>query len=132
MTGRFIRTALPTVMLLAFFNTSSSAQTRTATKAEYPKGETLKYETVTEGVKVLRLWQHKGWSRWPEIAILELSLRMHDELHADPAKFFNKYKIFSKPVRQLLRSCAIVEREETGPILGWKATGEHHRPSGFS
>jgi hypothetical protein len=112
-------------MLLAFFNTSSSAQTRTATKAEYPKGETLKYETVTEGVKVLRLWQHKGWSRWPEIAILELSLKMHDELHADPAKFFNKYKISSKPVRQLLRSCAIVEREEAKPIRGWKTEGSN-------
>jgi len=36
-----------------------------------------------------------------EIAILQMSNKEHDELHADPKNWVNDHKVFPKPVRSV-------------------------------
>jgi hypothetical protein len=112
------------------------AQAPASTDPQTSKGETLRYQIVTEGIRVLKLWEVKSFGevqRWPEIAVLRLSSKWHDQFHADPTKFLNTYKIFSKPVRRPVAGggCAMVE-EGQGRIVGWTATVVHYRPSVYN
>jgi hypothetical protein len=84
---------------------------------------------LSKGVEVIRLWDMaKPPTTEPEIAILRLSNDKYAEYRKAPKEFVNKYKVYSKDVRDLP---APVELEHKMPGgSGWIIAGDHWPDSG--
>jgi len=100
-----------------------------------PSGPPVFDNTSVPEVTILRLWQDKELkqSRWPEVAVILISsASMHKEFHQDPGAFFNKYKVFSKPVRPGQAGCLISPEDKNSTAKSWSSVVYHTKDSGYS
>lgn len=84
------------------------------------------WESLPNDSRVLRLWDATG-PQWPQLALLDLSKEMYQEMQKDQSTFINKYKIFPNKVQPAARYTEL----QTTPD---KYTGRYivfslHRPS---
>jgi hypothetical protein len=84
---------------------------------------------LDKGVDVIRLWDvAKPPTTEPEIAILRLSNDRYAEFQKAPKEFVNRYKVYSKDVRDL-PACAVKEYKMAGGN-GWIIAEPHWPDSG--
>ncbi len=102
-----------------------------------PGGPEAYDTTSVPGATIIRVWQDKELvqPRWPEVAIILMtSPDVHKEFHRDPAAFFNKYKVFSKPVRTGQADCLMApeDKDKEATATSWSSVVFHTKDSGYS
>ncbi len=97
------RITLPALLVLFVFfsptNEQSSAQQ--AAQKEPPSTE---WKKLKEGVQVLKLWESVG-PKWPQIAILRLSVEEYEDFLEHPVDYLNDHKVYPPeyPARRFVR-----------------------------
>jgi hypothetical protein len=124
-----VRLSCSLVMLVLWIACSALAQEKVVPSAG------PMFDTSVPDVIIIRLWQDKELAqpRWPEVAVIEMSsATMHNEFHRDPGAFFNKYKVFSKPVRPGQKDCLIAPEDKGSTAKSWSSVVYHTKDSGYS
>lgn len=91
--------ALGSTLLLVQSTPSTIAHQEQVTKKEAGKARELPqaaWTTIEPGLKVLRLWKTSAGPRWPEIAVMQISVERNQQLERDPLGFIKKNNIFDK------------------------------------
>jgi hypothetical protein len=128
------RIILPVLFVLClvflFTNGANSARQAAqdqATKAKLPGPNWAK---VAEGVEALRLWDTRVGPKWPQIAVLRLSAKRHQQLERDPMAFIKEFKIFGEVKLDEVRGhseLVLSEKKTLGddPVDAWVTIAVH-------
>jgi len=108
-------------------NSARQAAQNQATKAKLPGPNWVK---VIEGVETLRLWDTRVGPKWPQIAVLRLSTKRHQQLERDPMAFIKEFKIFGEVKLNGVRghSELVLSEEKTpgdDPVDAWVTVVVH-------
>jgi hypothetical protein len=111
-------------LVLCFFLLLGNVFAREKKLAPAQEKESTKWDLITKGVFVQRLWSK---DEWPEVAVLKLSDDAYKEFREDSAKFINTSKIFPAQVKPSGICVSLTAPQEPGGV--WFVLIGHGRPS---
>jgi hypothetical protein len=130
------RILFPVLLVLCvvflFTNGTNSARQGEQKQAPPAKLPGPNWVRVAEGVEALRLWDTRVGPKWPQIALLRLSTKRHQQLETDPLTFLKEFKIFGEAKLDGIRghSELVLSEEKTpgdDPVNAWVTAVTHDR-----
>jgi hypothetical protein len=121
------------VLALAFLLTNDANWARQAAqKSASTKLPGPNWVKVTEGLEALRLWDTRVGPKWPQIAVLRLSPKRHQQLERDALAFLKEFKIFGDAQLDGIRGHSefVLSEEKTpgdDPVNAWVTVVVHDR-----
>jgi len=92
-------------MLLACFVFFSPRGLSNADEEQHKKPRPPKWENLSEGIQVMKLWKSSDAPKWPQVAVLLLSGDEYKKYLEAPEDYVNGYKVFAPSSTHKIFGC---------------------------